>query len=118
MPKVIKSTRIITKKDTTLSAQAAMQYAEICMRIAELEAAKSELASNVMRAMEESNNEKIVTSLGNITRCERTSYTYTKKIKELEIDLKAAKEKEVASGKAKAEVTEYIRFITKVPAMA
>ena len=90
------------------------KYIEIVNQIKELEAKKDSLNAEIVAAMNESGVTNNKTENGEFLLAWRKSWEYTPDTQLLEDQLKDAKKREEANGKATiGKQTEYLRFIPK-----
>ena len=86
------------------------QYADLQMQISNLEEYKEELRAKITTSMIEDGMDKATTDYGSFTIANKTTYTYSSKVKTLEDKVKVAKAKEVNEGTAEVKVTNYLLF--------
>lgn len=86
------------------------KYAKLNDKINALEEERNALKADIMSDMHKQKVEKAETEYGTFTRATRTTWQYTKKVDKLSEQLKIAQIKEQDSGKAKAKVSEHLRF--------
>lgn len=86
------------------------QYADLQGQISTLEDMKEMLRAEIMVAMDKEVVDKAITEYGSFTIANKTTYTYSSKIKTLEDKVKVAKAKEVNDGTAAVKISNYLLF--------
>jgi hypothetical protein len=87
------------------------EYIDTEQALKTLENKIKELRSKILAELNKKRMDKDVTPYGTFTICKRTSWDYTDKIKKMEESIKLEKINEQEKGKAKASVTEYLKFV-------
>lgn len=89
------------------------EYIELEAQLAILEEKKKTLRENILADLLKRGIEKDETEIGTFTVCRKTTWTYTDAVKALKDKVKLAEISEQEKGKAKATITEYIKFTEK-----
>lgn len=90
-----------------------IRYAELEEQLEIIEEQKRELREEILADLTARGIEKHQTDVGTFTVCRKTSWTYTDAVKKLKDKVKLAEIEEQEKNKAKATVTEYIKFTEK-----
>lgn len=90
-----------------------IRYAELEEQLEIIEEQKRELREDILADLTVRGLENIHTDVGTFTVCRKTTWAYTEAVKKLKDKVKLAEIDEQEKGKAKANVTEYIKFTEK-----
>lgn len=89
------------------------KYVELEKQLAIIEDEKKVLREQILADLNKRGVEKDETEVGTFTVCRKTTWTYTEAVKKLKDKVKLAEIEEQEKNKAKASVTEYIKFTEK-----
>lgn len=89
------------------------KYVELEKQLAIIEEEKKSLREQILADLSKRGVEKDETEVGTFTVCRKTTWAYTDAAKKLKDKVKLAEIDEQERGKAKATVTEYIKFTEK-----
>lgn len=89
------------------------KYVELEKKLAIIEEEKKVLREQILADLNKRGVEKDETDVGTFTVCRKTTWTYTDVVKKLKDKVKLAEIDEQEKNKAKASVTEYIKFTEK-----
>lgn len=90
-----------------------IKYVELEKQLAVIEEEKKVLREKILADLTSRGLEKDQTDFGTFTVCRKTTWAYTEAVKKLKDKVKLAEIDEQEKGKAKANVTEYIKFTEK-----
>lgn len=90
-----------------------IKYVELEKQLAVIEEEKKVLREQILSGLVKRGVEKDETDVGTFTVCRKTTWEYTEAVKKLKDKVKLAEIDEQEKGKAKANVTEYIKFTEK-----
>lgn len=88
------------------------KYATLQDKIKELESERDEMKEEILKDMKKNKTVKEQKEYGTFTVCNKSSWTYSDKIKSQEEKIKIAKFKEQEQGIAEEKVTNYLLFKT------
>jgi hypothetical protein len=88
-------------------------YADLKSQIKDLQEQESKLKKEIEQEMEAEEADKVETDFGNFSYIPKTTYEYSDKVKQLDMELKQEKKKEEKSGKATPTEKKYLRFTFK-----
>lgn len=89
------------------------EYAKLQAQIKELEGKRDTIKLEIIDGFHKEGIDKVESDYGRFTIANRTSYTYSEKVKALETKVKLQKIKEEETGVAEARNTEYLVFAPK-----
>ncbi len=89
------------------------EYAKLQAQIKELEGKRDQVKVEIIEGFHKEGIDKVESDFGRFTIANRTSYTYSEKVKTLETKVKLQKIKEEETGVAEPRVTEYLVFAAK-----
>lgn len=89
------------------------EYVELEKQLAIIEEKKKSLRDEILADLNKRGVEKEESEVGTFTVCRKTTWTYTDAVKKLKDKVKLAEINEQEKNKAKATVTEYIKFTEK-----
>jgi hypothetical protein len=93
-----------------MNEQLFTQYAEVCVRLKELEEVKKKIGEQVSEHMRELKAQKIQSPVGTFSFAERVTWKYTDEVAMAKEEMEAIMEEEQKNGKATAETTQFLRF--------
>jgi len=86
-------------------------YADIRDQMNSLQKQEAEVKAEIEQEMESEEVDKVETSFGSFSHLTRTTYEYSDKVKEIDVELKQEKRREEKSGKATSTKKKYLRFV-------